>query len=150
MTRRDQTHKWFVYALALIPVWLLDEFVLNRIPLFGVIPMLLPLAVVAVAVLEGSVAGAGFGMAVGILWELAYPGGFGGLHGPGDGLPLGLGGVHKGLVALGEGVRLLQLPGPRLGSAVGAVVEELLGQSLGVNFFVFLGHFQILQSLNFA
>ena len=79
MTRRDQIHKWFVYALALIPVWLLDEFVLNRIPLFGVIPMLLPLAVVAVAVLEGSVAGAGFGMAVGILWELAYPGGFGGL-----------------------------------------------------------------------
>mgnify|MGYP000712518133 CR=1 FL=1 len=53
MTRRDQIHKWFVYALALIPVWLLDEFVLNRIPLFGVIPMLLPLAVVAVAVLEG-------------------------------------------------------------------------------------------------
>ncbi len=77
-------------------------------------------------------------------------GGFGGLHGPGDGLPLGLGGVHKGLVTLGERVRLLQLPGARLGSAVGAVVEKLLGQRLGVNFFVFLGHFQILQSLNFA
>ena len=54
MTRRDQIHKWFVYALALVPVWLLDEFVL-----------------------EGSVAGAGFGMAVGLLWELAYPGGSG-------------------------------------------------------------------------
>ena len=77
MTRRDQIHKWFFYALALIPVWLVDEFVLNRIPLFGVIPMLLPLAVVAVAVLEGSVPGAGFGMAVGLLWELAYPGGSG-------------------------------------------------------------------------
>lgn len=77
MTRRDQIHKWFFYALALVPVWLLDEFILNRIPLFGVIPMLLPLAVVAVAVLEGSVAGAGFGMAVGLLWELAYPGGYG-------------------------------------------------------------------------
>lgn len=77
MTRRDQIHKWFVYALALVPVWLLDEFILNRIPLFGVIPMLLPLAVVAVAVLEGSLAGAGFGMAVGLLWELAYPGGSG-------------------------------------------------------------------------
>lgn len=77
MTRRDQIHKWFVYALALVPVWLLDEFVLNHIPLFGVVPMLLPLAVVAVAVLEGSVAGAGFGMAVGLLWELAYSGGSG-------------------------------------------------------------------------
>ncbi len=31
------------------------------------------------AVLEGAYAGAGFGMAVGLLWELAYPGGFGGL-----------------------------------------------------------------------
>lgn len=77
MTRRDQIHKWFVYALALVPVWLLDEFILNRVSLLGVIPMLLPLAVVSVAVLEGSVAGAGFGMAVGLLWELAYPGGFG-------------------------------------------------------------------------
>lgn len=79
MTRRDQIHKWFFYALALVPVWLLDEFILNRIPIFGVIPMLLPLAVVSVAVLEGSIAGAGFGLAVGLLWELAYPGGFGGL-----------------------------------------------------------------------
>ena len=60
-----------------MPVWLLDEFVLNRVPLFGVVPMLLPLTVVAVAVLEGSVAGAGFGMTVGLLWELAYPGGSG-------------------------------------------------------------------------
>ena len=64
-------------CVALVPVWLLDEFVLNRVPLFGVVPMLLPLTVVAVAVLEGSVAGAGFGMAVGLLWELAYPGGSG-------------------------------------------------------------------------
>lgn len=77
MTRRDQIHKWFFYALALVPVWLVDEYILNRIPLFGVIPMLLPLAVVAVAVLEGSVPGTGFGMAVGLLWELAYPGGSG-------------------------------------------------------------------------
>lgn len=78
MTRRDQIHKWFVYALGLLPVWILDEFILTRIPLLGVVPMLLPIAVVAVAVQEGALAGAGFGMAVGLLWELAYPGGFGG------------------------------------------------------------------------
>lgn len=31
------------------------------------------------AVLEGAYAGTGFGMGVGLLWELTYPGGFGGL-----------------------------------------------------------------------
>ena len=79
MTTRDQVHKWFFYALGLFPVWVLDAYVLNRLPVFGVIPLLLPLAVVAVAVLEGAYAGAGFGLGVGLLWELSYPGGFGGL-----------------------------------------------------------------------
>ena len=41
--------------------------------------MLLPLAAAAVAVLEGVYAGTGFGMGIGLLWELTYPGGFGGL-----------------------------------------------------------------------
>lgn len=79
MTRRDQFHKWFVYALGLLPLWLLDAYILPRYPLFGFTPMLLPLAAAAVAVLEGTFAGAGFGMVVGLLWEAAYPGGFGGL-----------------------------------------------------------------------
>ena len=79
MTRRDLIHKWFVYTLGLLPVWLLDAYILPRIPLWGITPMLLPLAAAAVAVLEGAYAGTGFGMAVGLLWELAYPGGFGGL-----------------------------------------------------------------------
>ena len=79
MTTRDQIHKWFFYALGLFLVWVLDAQILNRLPVLGTIPMLLPLAVVSVAVLEGAYAGAGFGLAVGLLWELAYPGGFGGL-----------------------------------------------------------------------
>ena len=79
MTRRDQIHKWFFYALGLFPIWVLDAYILNRLPVFGVIPMLLPLAVVSVAVLEGAYAGTGFGLAVGLLWELSYPGGFGAL-----------------------------------------------------------------------
>ena len=79
MTRRNQIHKWSFYALALLAVWLLDSCILPRYPLLGLSPMLLPLAGCAAAVLEGSRAGAGFGMAVGLLWELAYPGGFGGL-----------------------------------------------------------------------
>lgn len=74
MTRRDLFHKWAVYALGLLPVWLLDAYILPRYPLLGCAPMLLPLAVAAVAVLEGARAGTGFGMAVGLLWALAYPG----------------------------------------------------------------------------
>lgn len=78
MTRRDFIHKWLVYALGVLPVWLLDAYVLPRYPLYGTVPMLLPLTVAAVSVLEGAYSGTGFGLAVGLLWELAYPGGFGG------------------------------------------------------------------------
>ena len=79
MTRRDLVHKWFVYALGLLLVWVADAYFLPRYPLLGVSPMLLPPALAAVAVMEGAYAGTGFGLAVGLLWELAYPGGFGGL-----------------------------------------------------------------------
>ncbi|MGE4275583.1 MAG: rod shape-determining protein MreD [Lawsonibacter sp.] len=79
MTRRNLIHKWLIYSLGLLPVWLLDAYILPRYPLWGITPMLLPSAVVAVSVLEGAYAGTGFGLGVGLLWELAYPGGFGGL-----------------------------------------------------------------------
>lgn len=71
MTRQDFLIKWGVYALALLPVWFCQAFVLNRLPL-GLTPVLLPLAAVAVAVLEGAVAGAGFGLGVGILCDAVY------------------------------------------------------------------------------
>ena len=77
MTTKDFSIKWLAYALALLPVWFAQAFLVNRFPLFGVVPSLLPLAAVAVAVLEGAHAGAGFGMGVGLLWALAYPGGYG-------------------------------------------------------------------------
>lgn len=77
MTRQDWLHKWFTYALALLPVWWLDEFVLSRYPVFGTSPILLPVAVSAVGVLEGVSGGAGFGLGAGIIWAAAYPGGSG-------------------------------------------------------------------------
>ena len=77
MTRRDLMHKWLIYTLGLVPIWLLDAYILPRFPLLGTTPVLLPAAVVAVAVLEGAHAGAGFGLGVGLLWALAYPGGYG-------------------------------------------------------------------------
>lgn len=72
MTRQDLITKWTLYALGLLPVWWLELFVLARFPLFGVTPMLLPLAAVVVGVLEGPLAGAGYGLAVGILCDAVY------------------------------------------------------------------------------
>lgn len=74
MTRRDQIHKWAIYALAVLPIWLLDALILNRYLMMGVRPMLLPLVVAAVATLEGSFAGAGFGLGIGLWWHGAYAG----------------------------------------------------------------------------
>lgn len=77
MARQDWIHKWLCYVLALLPVWWLDAYILTRVPVFGVTPLLLPVAVTAVAVLEGVSGGAGFGLGVGLLWATAYAGGDG-------------------------------------------------------------------------
>jgi len=72
MTTREYCIKWGAYALALLPVWFLEAFVFSRIPLWSVTPMLLPLAAVVLAVLEGPLAGAGFGILVGMLCDMIY------------------------------------------------------------------------------
>ena len=72
MTTQDFFIKWGMYGLALLPVWFCECFLLNRIPFLPLTPMLLPVAAVSVAVLEGTVAGAGFGLAVGILCDAVY------------------------------------------------------------------------------
>lgn len=77
MTKQDWLYKWFSYALSLLPVWWLDAYVLSRWPVFGVTPILLPVAVTAVGVLEGASGGAGFGFGVGLIWASAYPGSHG-------------------------------------------------------------------------
>lgn len=77
MTKQAWLHKWFSYALWLLPVWWLDAYVLSRWPVFGATPALLPVAVTAVAVLEGASGGAGFGFGAGLLWATAYPGSHG-------------------------------------------------------------------------
>ena len=53
---------------------ILSLFVLPRIPIFGTIPALLPVAAITVAVLEGPAGGAGFGLFVGILADALIPG----------------------------------------------------------------------------
>ena len=86
--------KWGVYALTLLPIWFFEGYILTRLPVTAVQPMLLPLAVVAVAVLEGCVGGAGFGLGVGILCACFYPG-------MEEWMPLGLAlaGLGAGLLA---------------------------------------------------
>lgn len=94
MTTKDFSIKWLAYALALLPVWFAQAFLVNRFPLFGVIPSLMPLAAVAVAVLEGASAGAGFGLAVGVLFDTMETGSAGWMT-----LALALVGLCAGLLA---------------------------------------------------
>lgn len=79
MTTRDEVCKWSVYALALAVLWFAEAMVLWRFPVFGVIPVLLPLAAVSVGFWEGARPGAVFGVCVGVLADAIYPGTPGGM-----------------------------------------------------------------------
>ena len=71
----DTLKKWLLYTLGgLLPVWLLDTVLLPRLDL-PLSPVLLPVCVVALSVLEGAFPGAQFGLAAGAVWALAYAGG---------------------------------------------------------------------------
>ena len=94
MTRHDFLIKWGVYTLALLLVWVLEVYVLARFPLFGIRPVLLPLAAAAVAVLEGASGGAGFGLGIGLLSCAVYPDANGGFV-----LLFALSGLAAGLLA---------------------------------------------------
>lgn len=74
MTRRATTIKWVSYSLALLLVWVLDCLILSRYPVFGVRPVLIPIAVSVVATLEGAFSGAAFGILAGVLWVGTYTG----------------------------------------------------------------------------
>lgn len=74
MTRRDFLIKWLAYALALLPVLILTLYLFPRFPILGTVPTLLPVAAIVVAVLEGPVGGAGFGLFVGVLSDALVPG----------------------------------------------------------------------------
>lgn len=70
MTRQDHIIKWAVYALALLPLCLVQQYVLGRWLFLGTAPLLLPLAAIAVGMLEGPMAGSIYGMWVGLAWFL--------------------------------------------------------------------------------
>lgn len=67
MTRQEFIKKWLIYGLLLLFTAFLQRRFFGRLRLFGVMPVLLPLAVMALASLEGAAGGAGFGVAAGAL-----------------------------------------------------------------------------------
>lgn len=75
MTRRDHIIQWIAYTLALLLVAGVERLIFSRFPLFGVLPVLIPSALVACAAMEGPKAGAGFGIAVGALVSVFAGGG---------------------------------------------------------------------------
>lgn len=79
MTTRDQAFKWLCYGLGVLPVWLAETLLLTRLPLLGVVPVLLPLAAIAAAQWEGAGFGALFGLVVGVIADATYPGVPGGM-----------------------------------------------------------------------
>lgn len=70
MTRSDFILKWTAYGIALVLVLVLNYYVLALLPL-GAVPQLVPMMVVAVSILEGPRAGAGFGLAAGLVVSAA-------------------------------------------------------------------------------
>ena len=75
MTRRDFIWKWAAYGIALVLVTIFDYYVLTLLPL-GAVPLMIQVMAVAVGVLEGAAAGAGFGLAAGVLLAAATHGPF--------------------------------------------------------------------------
>lgn len=82
MTRQDFIWKWLSYGVLLVIVTALNYQGLTLLPL-GAVPLLLVTLAIAVGVLEGPAAGAGFGIAAGVmqmavthghvLWVCALP-----------------------------------------------------------------------------
>jgi len=73
MTRRDTILQWIAYLVALGAITVFNFNLLGQIPIS--LPLLLPVAAVAVGTLEGPRFGAGFGLAAGIVMATVGHGG---------------------------------------------------------------------------
>ena len=61
-----------VYALVLVVVFIVQDLLAARIPLWGVRPMLIPAAVVAIGLFEGGSWGGFIGLAAGYFFDFGY------------------------------------------------------------------------------
>ena len=69
--KRRKTLKVLLYALAIIIIYLLQSVAFESIRLFGVKPLIMPMAVVGMAMFEGGRKGAAFGLFAGIMCDMA-------------------------------------------------------------------------------
>lgn len=72
LTRQNKFIKWASYALALVLVTFLENSVFARFPVWGVIPVMIPLAAAMAGVFEGPAPGAAFGIGVGVMCQALY------------------------------------------------------------------------------
>ena len=75
--RRSSASRWLAYTAAFFVVYFFSAGVFSRFPLNGTVPTMIPVVIAFVAVREGSVPGAAFGMCLGVFGFFAE-GGIGG------------------------------------------------------------------------
>ena len=73
-SRNETIFKWALYAAATALCFLVQGFLLQRIPLWGVIPFLYPVVVAVAASYEGPVPGTVYALVVGVVCDLILPG----------------------------------------------------------------------------
>jgi len=61
-----------IHAGVLLALFVLQAMVFSRLRIFGIAPLILPVAVVGVAIFEGPTWGGGFGLAAGALTDMAF------------------------------------------------------------------------------
>ena len=73
LARNETIFKWALYAGATAVFFLLQGGVLQRISLWGVIPLVFPIVVAVLGMYEGPLPGSVYGLTVGVLCDLLLP-----------------------------------------------------------------------------
>lgn len=71
MARSDLTRKWLAYAVCLLFVAVFQQFVLDRLQFFGVVPFISPIIIALIAAYEGSTEGTIFSIIYAAVCEFA-------------------------------------------------------------------------------
>lgn len=74
MTVYDRILRWITHGGMLLLIFGAERLIFSRLPILGVVPVLLPLALAAAATLEESRFGAAFGMVAGMLCTVSGSG----------------------------------------------------------------------------
>ena len=69
---KNRTVRILLHALVLFALYVLQAMIFSHLRIFGVTPLILPIMVVGVALFEGPSWGGGFGLAAGVLSDIAF------------------------------------------------------------------------------